>query len=590
MNRIFWNTGGQAMSSSVQTYPGKYEEQTSESNQQTSELTAWKAEGRSSDDSYQTADDDEQHVLPGLDNALAHDANQQQESCSEFESSDEDDSLRLSDRHSKEMEQRRPSYQFAIAKSGHLMLDAKDDDNVVCDLDPVEFQHQHLQTSDACCEDSDSHSEDLPCDLDPREFTHASMNVNNASEGRKSGSDKEKQFHNEDESLLQPSSLHSEGCNRMCMTERQESIIQGNVLRTITILCPAEKIFITERQEWIVRQSSRRAVFDFSLAWELLLPFAPAGDVDTRTSQLSTSNLYREYLSDEEQVPSRFSDARQNEEPLQIVEAVVSETTELIRAKLIETAASWDSFMYDEENFSSSPEKDGECRFEADVPSPDYDSSTSSSDTSSEADDDITADEDIHSDTPRADRSPTPDYDTLSPIFEQDMEFRFDASEHSKPQPAAEVNSDLAGKLTDGRSDEIKVGGDIKEYEDSAGQQLVFARKGSQRFGKPALGNVLTMEPEVTEQANEVEFAEYEQKHTDISDSFEPTRSVDLFTLQEQYGVVSAPVNVPPHEQGMLWQSQSKTQASPADQPTLYSTLGHSFDKRKRKRSVLISC
>jgi len=586
-------------------------------------------------DSYQTADDDDQPVSPGLDDADVdalgntprvsglkcsdHDADRQQDSSGESESSsslEEDDrnNEKAAAGHSRlaarqgEPEKRRKSYQFAVSKSGGLIPDTNDDD-VVCDLDPEEFHHQHVETSDSCDEDSGSRSEDVPCDLDPREFSHPSVRstqltmpvnsnfvadlVTSTVEEGKAMSNEEKHSNSEvsEDDPSEALSALSMGRSEVRVTERHESVVEGNLLPTIVIASPTQKTLDTDRHEWIVHQCAKRVVLDLSDVLQQLPSLTAVGDVEKLSSRVSTSFLYKDSRGDNEQVAAVLSDTSKNEELLPIVEAVICETTELIRAKLIETVALWEEpYMDDDINLSSSPEKESHYPFEESVPAPDYDLSTSSSDTSSEAGADVAVDSDTHSDTPvcRTDRSPTPDYNTLSPVFEQDREIFFEVGGHSKPDLLAEVQ-----KPADSRSEEIKVGDEVDDY-GANHQPLLFERKGSQRFSKPIHRSAVILEPKVTELVNKDKTAECEQKDADISDTRELTQSAeltqhseDLCKAPEQYrsGTESAPVVIPANDKDV-----SKTHIPSVDQPTLYSTLGHTSYKKKRtaKRSVII--
>ena len=612
-----WSTTGQAVSS-LSGLPYDVGEQ---------ELghSSWKSEECSGDvlsdtDDYQTADDEERNISADADvdplhSALqvrdlqhpVHDAETRQDS-SEFESSssssedddghsDEkvtDDRPRLPRRRS-EPEKRRKSYEFAISKSRGLIPDVNDDD-VVSDLDPFEFHHKQIQKTDLCDEDSDRYSDCVPVDLDPREFSHPStrqpapltvLNSNMVVKDGKSQRDREKRSNSErfEGSLHQEALQLSKGCNVACFTERHESVVEGNLLPTIVIPSPTEKILDTDRQEWFVLRCTKRAVFDFSLALEHLQLFTAgeSEDVDEFPSQLSTS--VRVSAEDEKRVPAGLYDDNSNIRPLPIVEAMVCETTELIRARLVKTATLWESFQFDDMNLSSSPEKYSDYPFEAGVPYPDYGSSMSSpSDTNSEAGDDVAVDADVRYDTPGRhsdrSRSPTPDYDVLSPICEQGMEFG------SEPEPAAEVHINSADEL----NDEVKVDGYVKKFH--ARQPLFLARKGSQRFSKSVQHSVSTVEPALAEQADESEAVEREQ---DADVSFEPKQHIeDSCETLEHYrtGVETAPAVLPLNDKGILWQGQAKSQVSSGDQPNLYATLGSSSDKRKRltKRSVMMYC
>jgi len=583
MSRVVQSTVDQAVSSSS----GWLRPASCEEDQQVLQHTAGKSDGCSSDvltdtDSYQTADDDDQRVSPGLDDAdvdpltgtvrateLRCPADQQQDSSEEDDIAD----CRKQRGCQSEPEKRRRSYQFAVAKSGRLILDTNDDD-VVCDLDPVEFHHRPFYK---CRAGSDRRSEDVPCDLDPREFSHPSMQTTQSTmvdsnivvkhttstiEDIKSMTDERMQSNSEvfeDDPRKWPSealSLLSKGHSEVCVTERHESIVEGNVLPSIVILSPTVKTFVTDHREWIVRQSTKRAMFDFSLVADQLPSFTAVRNVDKISNQTSTSFLYGDSPEDEH-FSTRLSNTDKNKESLPIVEAEVHESTELIYARLIETAALWDPFVYDDANLSSSPEK----VFEGSVPFPDYDSSPSSS----EAEADITADDDIYSDTApfRADRSPTPDYDVLSPICEQDMEFHFDDDEQPEPELSAEVHS----RFTD-----VEVGDD----------------------------DAATLEPAFTK-VDEDENTENKRKDADISYASELTQTGELtqcstgyYGAQGQYSSVveSAPVVIAANKLGMLSQSQSKAHTSAADQSSLYSSLGSSSDKRRRtgKRSVTPFC
>jgi len=598
-----------------------------------------KSEGCSSDvqtdtDSYKTADDDDQHVSQELDDdPLTCTVPVQDSSELEFSSSSgEDDSHANANvsrhdstvaGHHGELEKRRKSYQFAIAKSGGIIPDTNDDD-VVCDLDPDEFRHQHVMTADRRDEGSDGHSEDALCDLDPREFSHPSVqptrllvpdshfanHIRGTVEDDKS-SDEQKQsdtavFENEGhERSAEALSVIPKGHSQVCVTERHEAVVSGDLLSTIIVPSPAEKTsVVTDHQEWIVRQSSKRAVFDFSLVAEQLPSRTAASTFDDvrlnkLNDQISMSALCRHSPHDEKQFAARSSYSSKNEKPLPIAEALVYDTAEFIRTQLIETAPLWETFL-DDTILSSSPEKESHYPFEENVPSPDYGSSMSS-DTSSESGDDVAVDDDINSDTAacRTDRSPTPDYNnTLSPIREEGVEFHFDVSVHSKPEVSVEARRSFAGKMADDRIDETEIGNDVGECE-GTGSQSSLARTGSQRFSKPVHipRSALTPEPALAEQADEDKGVECEQKVADISETIKPTQPVALVQhgkTQELYrtGTESAPAVLPPNEKGVLWQSQSKQQIASGDQSTIYSTLGITSDRRRRTagRSVVMSC
>jgi len=562
--------------------------------------------GNSSSDtgSYQTADDEDDSLTvrePDLQHPV--DDTDEQQDISEFESSSssEEDDSRISKNvtvdHKRlpvrrtEPEKRRNSYQFAISKSGVLTPDPNDDLVDYDDLDPVEFHHQHqdVQKSDISDDNSESHSEEF-FDLDPKEFMHRDLmqqptqltNVVQDITSTEYGvrrSDEQKQSDSEvfeddgHEEPLAALGLLSRG--HSVVTERREIVVKGNALPTIKIPSPTWKTLVTDRREWIVRQSVKRAVF--SVAPEQLPLLTAVGNVVKPTNHLlSTSILYKVSPEDDKQVPTRLSDI--NKELLPVVEAVVHETTELIRAKLVEPAALWEPFMYDEMALSSSPEKENSYSFEERVPSPDYDLSASSSDTGSEAGADVAVEDDIHPDMLpcRIDRSPTPDYNLLSPIFE-DKEFHFDTNEHSKQESSAEVQTGFA----DGRHDEIEVD-DLDKFECSGSQPLLLARK--ERFAKPVDHSASTLEPALAEQTDEDDNMECEREDADVSSSFEQTQSAELTQpSKDSYNA---------GEKGMLWQSQSKTRISSADQRTLYATLGSSSEKRRRtaKRSVVIQC
>lgn len=533
-------------------------------------------------DSYQTADDDDLLMSVGLDDAdddtprsTAHvsglkycdqNAERQQDSSEEFgssSSSEEDDvhtDQKVGEDHWRhafrrcESEKRRNSYQFAISTS-RVLTPNTDEDNVVCDLDPREFHHEHVEMSDRSDEESDSHSEDVLWDIDPREFSHPSIqptqltmpqnsdfivkHVTSTEEDGREVSDEENQSDSEvseaDPLEGPPESLSPLSKGHTDVTERHESIIEGDVLPTIVILSPTEKVLDTDHREWIVRQSAARATFDLSVLLE--------------------------------QLPSLT--AAENKERLPIVRAVVSETTELIRAELIDTVASWvKPYIYDDLNLSSSPEKESHYPFEENFPAPDYDSSTSS-----EADTDVAVDSDISIDVCN-DRSPTPDYNTLSPIVEKDQEFPFDFSERSKPD-ISDVH-----KSADCRSDATKVSDDFDDR--SASQPLSFERKGSQRYSKAVHPNAVPLEPELSEMGD----AAFEQKDADVSDAFDQAHFTELMQkdpckAEEQYrsGTDSA------NDEGL-----SKALIPSADQSSRFSNLGRSSYVRRRtgKRSVVI--
>jgi len=615
-----WTTTGQAVSSLSTTY---------KVGDQELGKSALKSEECSGDvltdtDSYQTADDDEPNVstdadadplnsalrVPDLQCPVDDAERRQGSSDSSFSSSEDGEShsnekvtdgrLRIRNRRN-ESEKRRNSYQFAISRSGGLI---PDDDVVLNDLDPSEFHHPHVQASDGWKEDSDTCSDCVPVDLDPREFNHPSTQAarltlfnSNTMEDVKYQHDGEKQSNSE---VLEGSQREgpsealplSKGRSKACFTERHESVVEGNLLPTIVILSPTEKILDTDRQEWTVRRCTKRAKFDFSLALKHLPWFTASENVDQLPNQVPTSK-------DEKQVLTRLYDAIGSDKAVPIVEATVYETTELIRARLIETAALWESFQYDVMNLSSSPEKYSNYPFEESVPSPDYESLTSSSsDTNSEADADVAVDADIHSDDMPAhhsgqSRSPTPDYDMLSPICEQGVEFSFDFSGHTEPEPAAKVCTNSVGEVNGDRTGEINVSDDFKESEFHASKPLLFARKGSQRFSKPVPHGVVTVESALTEQTDEDKAVESNQD-ADVAVSFEPKQhSEDSCEAREKYrsGMETAPAVLPPNDKAVLWQSQANSHVSSGDQQNIYVALGSSTDKKRRisKRSVVAS-
>jgi len=600
MNRMTCNTVGQASSSSSEPlHSSNYKKDKSEVDQQKSESSLSDA------DSYQTADDDDQPsawLVTGDDDA------KQQQDGSEYESSsssqDDDDSdtdekvvenrSRLLGRRDDQENRRKTSYQFAVTEFGDLIRDT-DDDDVVHDLDPIEFHHEHVQTSQKSDEDSD-----MFYDLDPREFSHPStqatqmtrinMTINSnvvvkytsgSTEDGKSGSDEQKRCNSEvfeddpHAGPLDALSLLYRGHSEVSSTERHESTVEGSVLPTIVILSPTEKTLVTDHREHIVRRCTKRAVF----IPEHLRPFIAVGKGQL-TNHVLTSVLHQCPPESEQLVSARLSSAEKDKEPLPVIKAVVSEETELIHANVISTADLWK--QYDDTNFSSSPEKDSRYPFEEGIPSPDYGSSTSSSDTGSEADADVAVDtdvalnDDIRSETPppRTERSPTPDY-MLSP--ERGMEF---------------------GKLADGESDEIEEVDGVKEEFRYDPRQLLFARTGSQRFPKPVHPPAVTLEPALPEQADENRNTEYDQNSADISNAVELTQSVaspysrDSYRAREQCraGIESAPVTFSPNEQGMFDQSHLNTRTSSADKSTIYNTLGQNKKRRTAKRSVVISC
>ena len=172
----------------------------------------------------------------------------------------------------------------------------------------------------------------------------------------------------------------------------------------------------------------------------------------------------------------------------------------------------------------------------------------------------------------------TPDY-ALSPISEQDVEFRFDVSGHLEPQLLAEVQSGFAGRPGFDVSDVIEVNDDVEQLECNASQTTVSLKH--------------------TEQASEDKDTEYEQKDADMSDTLELSQPVELTIhskdSSEAHGqywtrVESAPVMLAPKEEDM-WQNESNAHLSSADQQTDYSTLRTTYEKCKRtgKRSVVIS-
>ena len=603
-----WNATGQAVSSFVGP-PVNCEVTEQEPGRSSEECSG---DVLTDTDSYQTADDDDRNIstdadvdpltlqVPDLIHPV-HDAERQEDSSdSESSSSSEDDEsrtdekvtdgrVRLPSRRS-EPEKRRSSYQFAISTCDRLTPDVNNDE-VVSDLDPVEFCHHHVQETDRCDEDSDQYSDCVPVDLDPREFTHPSMqSVQLTVLNHKIAVDDKDQCGLQNQSNSEPSeaSLHegpsealqlSIGCSKVCSTERRESVVEGHLVPTIVIPSPTEKILDTDHQEYVVHRCSKRAMFDFSLALKHLALFAVGVNEVPLSSQMST--LVRDFPGDEKQVPTRLYDANGNDEPLPVVEAIISESTELIRARLIKTAALWESFQYDDMNLSSSPEKYSGYPFDTGVPPPDYEPFTSSSscDTSFEAGDDVAVEGDIHSDEPShhldRSRSPTPDYDMLSPIYEQDMAFAFDSSGHTELEHAAAVHTNITGEVNDRN--------DAKEFERHNVHTLLFARKGSQRFFKQVQGSTVTAEPALTEQADESEAVGSEQ-NAGVAISCE---------TQEHYpsGMETAPVVMSSNSKSMLWQSQAKAQVSSGDQPNLYATLGSSSEKRRRisKRSVIAS-
>ena len=623
MSRIVWNTTGQAVSS-LSGSPVSYEVVEGEP-----ERSAWKSEECSSDvltdtDSYQTADDDDRNIstdadvdplisalqVPDLQHPV--DNAERRQGSLEFESSsssEEDDSRtdikvtaddqKLQSRRS-EPEKRRRSYQFAISTSERLTPDVNDDD-VINDLDPVEFRHHHMQETGRGDEESDTYSDCLPDDLDPREFTHPSMqppqltllNQNIVVDGKARHG-----LQNHSNTGLSKASLHegssealqlSNGCSEVCCTERHESVVEGNLLPSIIIPSPTEKILDIDHQECFVVRTTKRVMFDFSLALQHL-PLFIAGEKEVQLSS-QASTLVRDSPGGEKRVSTILCDGNGDDEPLPVVEAIISETTELIRARLIETAALWESFQYDDMNLSSSPEKYSGYPFDTGVPPPDYEPFTSSSscDTSFEVGDDVAAEADVHSDEPSHNvdrsRSPTPDYDMLSPIYEQDMAFTYDSSGHTESDQAAAVRANFTvGEVHDDRNDEIRVHNDVKEFGRHVGQPLLLARKGSQRFSKPVQRSAVTVEPELTEQADEDEAKECEQNDGVVI-------SGEMHEERHRSDVETAPVAVSANDRGTLWQSQAKSQMSSGDQPNVYTTLGSTSDKRKRisKRSVVMT-
>jgi len=615
MSEEVWNVAGQAMS---------------EVNRQMLERAAGKSQGCSSktdvlsdSDSYETADDD-QRPLPDfiagdVDSQrsaplMPDDDDEQQQDSSELESSSEDDDTYADNRleadisiqsgHRSEPEKRRKSYQFAVAERGNVTPDTNDDDedDVVCDLDPAEFHHHHIQTSHRSSEGEhgSSHSQFEFCGLDPREFQHSSMQPKTLvdlssvecgkcitsgtnAEDITSRCDKQNQSAGEvfevdaRQGTLEALGLLCRRQSEVCVTERHESIVEGNVTPTIVVHSPTEKLLVTDRREWIVHRPTNRAMFHYSHLLEHLPLFSAVWNVYKPTSQASESvlQLQRNSRADEQQVHARLSDT---DKSLPVIEAVVSESVELICAKLIERADLWR--QYDDRNLSSSPEKDSHYQLEEHVPPPDYDTSASSSDESSESEAgaDDADDDDILSQTPphRADRSPTPDYSTLSPVVEQDAEFCF------------------ADKLDDDGSDEVRVHNDMEEFAYSPSH--LFARKGSQRFSKPVYStnsSTVNLEPTLPEQADEDKSVDHEQKDVDSSKTFDLMQAVDSAQhgtdscrAQEQYGtgITSAPVVVALSEKDMF-QTLSKTHTLSVDQPTIYRTLGSTGDKKKRTSS-----
>jgi len=576
-------------------------------------------------DSYQTADEEDQ---PGLDEADVdalqdatphtsvppkhadrdrHSDSSGGESESSSSSSADEDDRNIDDRLTApqgELEKRRESYQFAVSKSGGLI---PDDEDAVCDLDPEEFHHER-----SCDEDASSQSEDdddVPCDLDPREFSHPSsvqpavmlsseLDVTSTTvvEGGRAVSDDEKtrsEVSEEDPFTgpLEALNLSYENHpGEVCVTERHESIVEGNLLPTIIIHSPTEKTLATDRGECIMHRSAVRSILDFSRIPQQSPLSMAVGNVQMPTDHESGSFLSRDSSEDGEQVFTRHSDFGKDEEQLPIVEAVVCETTELIRAKLIEAAYAWeDPYTYYENyeaNLSSSPEKmvnfsleEIHFSLEDTVPLPDYASTSSSSDSSSEAEDDVADDSDMP--VCRTDRSPTPDYNTLSPISEQDQEFRFDVDGPSKPELQTEVY-----KFTE----EINTVDDIGDYRTN--QPLSFERQGSQRFAKPSQHNVVTSEPVITELVDEDMTAEYQPRDVDTSNTLElMTCSAELvqqgrgsFSVPEQQyrtGMESVPVMLPAADK-----RASETNVLSTDQPTRIETLGRR--KRTADRSVLM--
>ena len=603
------NNAGQAVSSSSSSSgpvsSANCQKGTSEVEQQMLRHKATKPDNCSSDattdtDSYQTADDSDEPISPALDDAGVNDTQSSTRPVSVVKdpdgdadsSSEEDDKKKVNEDQLRykarqgETEKRRDSYQFAISEYGRMIPDH----DVVCDLDPAEFHHEHVRT-DSSDEDSDSHSEDEFCDLDPTEFSHPStvptqltMPLNSVfvlNDGTSTVEHGNGEVFVDDplQGSSEASGVHSE----MCATERHESVIEGNILSTIIIPSPTEKTLDADHREWIMHRSDKRAVLDFSHVLEQLPSLTTVGNDKKLTSHVFTSLLYRDFAEGSKQVRATLSDTNEDRESLPIVEAVVCETTELISAKLIDSAALWkESYMYDVLNLSSSPEKEGHYPFEENVPSPDYDSSTSSSDTSSEAGDDVAVDSDMPA--CRTERSPTPDYNTLSPIFEQDSEFRFDVGEHS------ELDLRKVYKATDSSSSkEIRVD-DVDDF--NASLPLLFERKGSQRFSKPVHRSAVTLKPMPVEQVDEDKIAEYQQKEDYVPVTFEQAKSVelmqkDLCKTQEwpRSGMEAAPVVFASNDKGM-----PETHIPSTDQPTVYSTLGQITEKKKRtaKRSVAV--
>lgn len=551
-------------------------------------LTAWKSDSCVSDvqtdtDSYKTADDDDQPVSRDdllntelrtrvLDGSHLHDSSELDSSSSPEEDngySNEKDAVdcpKQPIRRTKS-EQRRKSYQFAVCKSGDLIQDSNDD-GIFYDLDPVEFHHEHRQVCDRYNEDSD-----VPCDLDPREFSHPSTQktVQNSTvvEGDKCRSDREQQPNSE----VTECDLY-EGRGKLHSVERCESIVEGKLLPTIIIHSPTEKTLATDHRERIVHQSVERTVFSLSLLLKHAPLYTAAGCDDKLTHEISRPLI--RCPEDEERLC-----VGKNYKPLPIMEAVIRETTELIRARLIESGVLWDPDIYEDTNISFSPERESEFSLETIVPSPDYDFSVASSDSSYDADaDDVALIGNIHRDTPphRTDRSPTPDYDVPSLNF--NAEFQFEAGSYTGPEIAAEVQPYSA----DSGYDVTKVNNDV--YESSVRQS------GSQRFSNSVHHHgAVTVESSLTKQTFEDEAFEHEQKYDDVYDDFEPIHSFkDSGRTQQQYrsGLESAPVMLPSTDKGVLLPTQTKTHVPPGDQPPgdLYATLGHDKKRRTAKRSV----
>jgi len=534
-------------------------------------------EGCSSDvdtDSYLTADDDD-HVLnanvPSVQLHPFHESSRQRDS-SEFESYsssssssslEEDDSLagekvtadhpRLESCHS-DPEKRRKSYQFAVSNCGNLIPDTNDDGDMVCDLDPAEFHHSHCRTSQ---DDSESGGlVELLYDLDPVEFNHPPLQPTSTE------AEQCTTVEGEDSDDEERQRQCCRGQSDVCSIERHESVIEGSALSTIVIPSPTDKTCCIDidHREWVVHQCTVRAAVHLS---QLL-------------SVLRTDRSSRVMSSDDETLINSSSRVA-----LPIIEAVVSETTELIRATLVDSSVLWESVMFDDNfNLSTSPGK--EFHYEARTPSPDYDGSVLSSSCSEVGVDDN--DDAVH---PRTEGSPTPDYDS-------DVEFHVDdVDEYAKSPPLAGM---CAGEIAASRDNSIEAIKSVKEHEGNVTEPLTG--RGLQRYLWPDHHTALSMAPAQT--SGEIESTrEYVQEASSPVSELPQFSDHRIDSFRREKGITemeTAPAVLSQNNTtASLWQSRSTSAISlPADQRTLNSTLGRRSYKKmhtgKRLADLYILC